>query len=66
MSHPDGAGPASTHLVEHEIHHLLLAGHVHPSRGLVLRELAPGVTAEDVRAQTEPPVHLEGPVGSMV
>jgi len=24
------------------------------------------VTVEDVRAQTEPPVHVEGPVGSMV
>jgi len=35
-------------------------------KGLVLRELAPGVTVEDVRAQTEPPVHVEGPVGSMV
>ena len=35
-------------------------------KGLVLRELAPGVTVEDVRAQTEPPVHVDGPVGSMV
>ena len=35
-------------------------------KGLVLRELAPGVTVEDVRAQTEPPVLLDGPVGSMV
>ena len=35
-------------------------------KGLVLRELAPGVTVEDVRAQTEPPVLLAGPVGSMV
>jgi 3-oxoacid CoA-transferase subunit B len=35
-------------------------------KGLVLRELAPGVTVEDVRAQTEPPVHLDGPVASMV
>jgi 3-oxoacid CoA-transferase B subunit len=34
--------------------------------GLVLRELAPGVTVEEVRAQTEPPVRVEGPVGSMV
>ncbi|MBL9088549.1 MAG: CoA transferase subunit B [Planctomycetia bacterium] len=35
-------------------------------KGLVLRELAPGVTVEEVRAQTEPPVHVDGPVGSMV
>ena len=34
--------------------------------GLRLVELAPGVTVEDVRAQTEPPVHVDGPVGSMV
>jgi 3-oxoacid CoA-transferase subunit B len=35
-------------------------------KGLVLRELAPGVTVEDVRAQTEPPVHVDGPVVSMI
>jgi 3-oxoacid CoA-transferase subunit B len=35
-------------------------------KGLVLRELAPGVTVEDVRSQTEPPVLLEGPAGSML
>jgi 3-oxoacid CoA-transferase subunit B len=29
--------------------------------GLILRELAPGVTVEDVRAATEPPVVLDGP-----
>ena len=34
-------------------------------RGLVLRELAPGVSVEDVRAQTDPFVHVEGEVGSM-
>ncbi len=28
--------------------------------GLILRELAPGVTVEDVRAATEPPVVLDG------
>jgi 3-oxoacid CoA-transferase subunit B len=28
--------------------------------GLILRELAPGVTVEDVRAATEPPVALDG------
>jgi len=32
--------------------------------GLVLRELAPGVSVEDVRAATEPDVHV--PVAPMV
>ncbi|MGW5050713.1 CoA transferase subunit B [Actinokineospora sp. NPDC004072] len=35
-------------------------------RGLVLRELAPGVTEEEVRAKTEPELLVEGPIGSMV
>jgi 3-oxoacid CoA-transferase subunit B len=35
-------------------------------RGLVLRELAPGVTVEQVQAVTEPTLHVEGEVGSML
>jgi 3-oxoacid CoA-transferase subunit B len=33
--------------------------------GLLLRELAPGVTVEDVRAKTEPPLRLAEPIGAM-
>jgi 3-oxoacid CoA-transferase subunit B len=34
-------------------------------RGLVLRELAPGVTLDEVRAQTEPELHVVEPLGTM-
>jgi 3-oxoacid CoA-transferase subunit B len=34
-------------------------------RGLVLRELAPGVTADEVREKTEPEVVVEGDVAEM-
>ena len=33
--------------------------------GLVLRELAPGVTVDEVKAQTEPPILVPGDVGTM-
>ncbi len=35
-------------------------------RGFVLRELAPGVDEAEIRAKTGAPLHLDGPVGSMV
>ncbi|UVS76504.1 CoA transferase subunit B [Actinokineospora sp. UTMC 2448] len=35
-------------------------------RGLILRELAPGVTEDEVREKTEPELIVEGPLKSMV
>jgi 3-oxoacid CoA-transferase subunit B len=38
---------------------------VEPGRGLILRELAPGVTADEVQAATEPRLIIDGPPVTM-
>jgi acyl CoA:acetate/3-ketoacid CoA transferase beta subunit len=38
---------------------------VEPQRGLVLREVAPGITVADVQTQTEAPLRLADSIGTM-